>query len=377
MKFLHISDLHIGKRVSGVDFMDMQKDALEKVVQTAVDESVDGVLVAGDVYDTGTPSQEAVELLDEFLTALHERRIPVFIISGNHDSATRLDFASTILDREGVHIAAVYDGTVPYVDMTKEGETVRIHMMPFVRTVHVRRALDADVHDLNTAFECALNQVQLLDSGKNILMAHQFVSGGTVSQSNTANVGTVDEVSADLFEPFDCVALGHLHRAQSIGKDTVRYCGTLLKYSESEADNEKSMTIIETDGPEVTVSELPFTPLHEVRKYTGGYDELMSREYRSAVDADDYCYIDLTDDKEVPDAFDNLRKAYPNLLNMRYTKIRPAGLMADADVAEIKSRSPEELFADFYRKVNGMDIEAEMLKVLKDAWDVLEGEDAA
>lgn len=251
MKFIHLSDLHLGKRVNGFSMLEDQRVVLAQILSIIDEESPDAVLIAGDVYDKGVPPIEAVELFDWFLVELAPRQ--VFIISGNHDSPERLAFGSRLLDASGIHISPVYDGQVKPVSLTDSHGAVDIYMLPFVKPVHVRRFFP-EVESYTDAVRAAVAGMQVDTQKRNVLLTHQFVTGAETSDSEELSVGGTDNVDASVLEPFDYVALGHIHGPQNIGSEKIRYCGTPLKYSFSEANHKKSVTVAELGEREACVS---------------------------------------------------------------------------------------------------------------------------
>lgn len=272
MKLIHLSDLHLGKRVNEFSMVEDQKYILNEILKIIDQESPDGILLAGDLYDRPVPSAEAVQLFDSFLTRLAQRKIPVFAISGNHDSAERIAFGSHIMSDSGICMSPVYDGkTAKYCLKDSYGE-VWIHLLPFIRPATVRHALDGeeDVEDIRTYQEAVLAAVKHMEidrSQRNVLLAHQFVVGAMQCDSDEISVGGIDQIEAEVFRDFDYVALGHIHSPQNVGSPKIRYCGTPLKYSFSEAGQQKSVTVVELgEKGSPDVREIPLTPLRDMQK---------------------------------------------------------------------------------------------------------------
>ena len=241
MKFFHLSDLHLGRRMYEFSLIDDQKFILEELLCLAAEEHPDAVVIAGDIYDRAVPSAEAVELFDSFLTELAGRRIPVLAIAGNHDSPERIAFGAGLMAPSGVHLSPVYNGRVEPVTLSDAYGEVRFYLLPFIKPANVRRFYpDAVIESYTDALRCAVEHMDIAPSTRNVLVTHQFVTGGVRSESEDITVGGTDNVDAAVFDGFDYVALGHLHGAQSIGRETLRYSGTPLKYSFSEKDQEKS-----------------------------------------------------------------------------------------------------------------------------------------
>ena len=320
MKFLHLADLHLGKRVNGFSMLEDQAHILRQILAILDDEQPDGVLIAGDVYDKSVPSVEAVELLDGFLTELRARGVPVLLISGNHDSPERLAFGGRVMDSCGIHISPVYDGALAPVTLHDEFGPVHVWLLPFVKPAHVRRWFpDADVESYTDAVAEAVAHMDIDTAARNVLVTHQFVTGGTRSGSEELSVGGTDNVDSRVFAPFDYVALGHLHGAQHIGRETIRYAGSPLKYSFSEARQHKSVTVVTLgEKGDVQVRTAALTPLRELREIRGSYDELTARSfYEHTTYRSDYLHLILTDEQDVFDAMSRLRTIYPYPMTTR------------------------------------------------------------
>lgn len=377
MKILHLSDLHLGKRVNGFSMLDDQKYILNQILNITDEQQPQAVVVAGDVYDKSVPSAEAVELLDEFLCALAGRDLPVFVVSGNHDSAERLAFASRLIEHSGVHIARVYDGDVQPVRLNDEYGVVNFYMMPFVKPVHVKNCFpDATVESYTDALTIAVQQMNVHEDERNILVAHQFVTGtkgveGVLrSESEDVSVGGIDNVDAYAFAPFDYVALGHIHGPQFIdGYDNIRYCGTPLKYSFSEVSHKKSVTMVEMGKKgELSVSTLPLKPLHDLRKIRGSYEELVDRKNYMGTPVEDYLHVTLTNEQDVIDAIGKLRTIYPNIMQLEYDNARTRAIGNPIASASVEKR-PGELFEDFFRQTNGREMSDEQKEFMNNIID--------
>lgn len=361
MKLIHLSDLHLGKRVNGFSMLDDQATILEQILAVIDDEAPDAVLIAGDVYDRTTPPAEAVRLFDDFLVKLSARAVRVIVISGNHDSAERLSFGARLMAGSGVTLAPVYDGTVQPVTLTDAHGEVRIWPLPFLRRAQVQRYFpETELKNETDAIAAVIGSMDIDSTQRNVLVAHQFVTGAATCDSEELQVGTADGVDVNVFAPFDYVALGHLHGAQRVGRETVRYCGTPLKYSFSEKDHIKSVTVAELGAKgEVLVRAVPLTPRHDLRELRGTYDALTLRANYEHTATDDYLSIVLTDEQDVPDALMKLRVIYPNIMQLRYdnTRTRAEAVIEGAGI--VPRRSALELFEDFYALQNGQDMTKE------------------
>ena len=355
MKFLHLADLHLGKRVNGFSMLEDQAHILRQILAILDDEQPDGVLIAGDVYDKSVPSVEAVELLDGFLTELRARGVPVLLISGNHDSPERLAFGGRVMDSCGIHISPVYDGALAPVTLHDAFGPVHVWLLPFVKPAHVRRWFpDADIESYTDAMAEAVAHMDIDTAARNVLVTHQFVTGGARSGSEELSVGGTDNVDSGVFAPFDYVALGHLHGAQHIGRETVRYAGSPLKYSFSEARQHKSVTVVTLgEKGDVQVRTVALTPLRELREIRGSYDELTARSfYEHTTYRSDYLHLILTDEQDVFDAMSRLRTIYPYLMTLDYDNARTRAAGGMSVPAETERRTPLELFEALYKRQN-------------------------
>ena len=354
MKLLHLSDLHLGKRVNGFPMLEDQRYMLEQIMELVREEEPDGALLCGDIYDKTVPSAEAVELFDEFLSRLAER-CPVYIISGNHDSAERLAFGGRLLEKARVFVSPVYDGSLLTVEQTDEFGPVRLHLLPFLKPAQVRRFFPEEtIESYTDAVRAAMSGIDREDGARHVLLAHQFVTGSERCESEEVSIGGSDNVDAAVFEGFDYVALGHLHGPQRAGGDHIRYCGTMLKYSFSEADHRKSITFVTLgEKGKLEITTRPISPLRDMKVVRGTYDELMARDfYLDSGLPESYLHIVLTDEEDVPEALSRLRTVYPHIMKMTYdntrTRLRQNPLEAEA----AESESPLELFGLLYEKQN-------------------------
>lgn len=355
MKFLHLADLHLGKRVNGFSMLEDQAHILRQILAILDDEQPDGVLIAGDVYDKSVPSVEAVGLLDGFLTELRARGVPVLLISGNHDSPERLAFGGRVMDSCGIHISPVYDGALAPVTLHDAFGPVHVWLLPFVKPAHVRRWFpDADIESYTDAVAEAVAHMDIDTAARNVLVTHQFVTGGARSGSEELSVGGTDNVGSGVFAPFDYVALGHLHGAQHIGRETIRYAGSPLKYSFSEARQHKSVTVVTLgEKGDVQVRTAALTPLRELREIRGSYDELTARSfYEHTTYRSDYLHLILTDEQDVFDAMSRLRTIYPYLMTLDYDNARTRAAGGMSVPAETERRTPLELFEALYQRQN-------------------------
>lgn len=368
MKLLHISDLHIGKRVNEFSMIEDQKYILRKILAIADDQQADGVMIAGDIYDKPVPSAEAVQVFDWFLTELADRGKQVYAVSGNHDSAERIAFGAQLMSGRGVYVSPVYRGdTARFTIQDAYGELC-IYLLPFIKPAVVRHALenapDMEGKTLPESYhdtvKLAVERMGVDSSKRNILIAHQFVTGAGRCDSEEVSVGGLDNVDADVFDIFDYVALGHIHSPQHLKRETVRYCGTPLKYSFSEADQEKSVTVVEfKEKGDVKISTVPLVPLHDMRKIRGTYLEVTELSFYKNTDTEDYVQITLTDEEDIPDGLQKLRIIYPNLMRLEYDNSRTKQSRIIESAEEIEQKSELELFAEFYELQNNQEMSRE------------------
>lgn len=351
MKLLHISDLHLGKRLGGYSLLEDQSYILDQILAIADREAPDVLLIAGDVYDKAVPPAEAVTLFDSFLSRVAGRGLPAFVLSGNHDSPERLAFAARLIDGSGVHFSPVYDGTVEPVTLTDRYGPVHIWMLPFVKPAHVRRFFpEAGIEGYTDALGAAVACMDLDRTARNVLVTHQFVTGAARSESEEVTVGGTDNVDGAVFDGFDYVALGHIHRPQAVGRETLRYCGAPLKYAFSEG--EKSVTVAELgEKGTVTVRTVPLTPLRDLREIRGTYLEVTARPFWEGTGREDYLHVTLTDEEDVPEAVGKLRVIYPNLVKLDYDNARTRADQT-VDGAREEERSPLALFQALYEMQN-------------------------
>lgn len=379
MKLIHLSDLHLGKRVNEFSMLEDQQYILTEILQIIDREKPDGVMIAGDVYDKSLPSAEAVALLDDFLVRLAKRDLQVFLISGNHDSPERMAFGGRLMAQSGVHLAPVYDGKVSPITLTDEYGPVNLYLLPFLKPAHVRRCFpEREILTYTDALAAAIEAMGVDPAQRNVLVTHQFVTGAARCDSEEISVGGTDNVDISVFEPFDYVALGHIHGPQQVGRETVRYCGTPLKYSFSEAKHQKSVTVVELgEKGAVSVRTVPLTPMRDLAELRGTYEELTFRGFYDGTSYPrDYVHITLTDEEDIPDAVSKLRIIYPNLMKLDYDNKRTrAGIILEG--AEDQQRSPLELLEEFYEKQNGQPMGEEQRAFAKSLMERIWEEDEA
>ena len=361
MKLIHLSDIHLGKRVNEFSMLEDQAHILKKILAVVDEEKPNGVLIAGDVYDKSVPSTEAVQLFDDFLVRLAERKLPVFIISGNHDSPERLSFANRLIDAAGIHLAPVYNGVVEPITLSDEYGPVNVYMLPFIKPAHVRGFFpDTEITSYSDAVAAAIGRMNIDKTQRNVLITHQFVTGAQRSDSEELSVGGTDNIGAEVFCDFDYVALGHIHGPQNMDSGRIRYCGSPLKYSFSEAAQQKSVTVAELkEKGTLEIHTVPLIPRRDMVELKGSYQQLTLREsYENTTYQEDYTHITLTDEEDIPDAVAKLRAVYHNLMKLDYDNTRTRHSAAISGAENVETRSPIDLFAEFYELQNGLPMSA-------------------
>ncbi len=361
MKFIHLSDLHLGKRVNEFSMIEDQEFILNQILGIVDTEQPDGILIAGDIYDKSIPSAEAVKLCSCFLRSMAERKLQVFLSSGNHDSAERLAFARELIDGSGVHISPVYDGTAAHFTLNDSYGPVDLYMLPFVKPATLRHYFpDREIVSYTDAVRTAIEHLNIHPGHRNVLLAHQFVTGSQTCESEELSVGGSDHVDAAVFDGFDYVALGHLHGPQTV-KNHIRYCGTPLKYSFSEVHHQKSVTIVELgEKGSLTIRTEPLIPRRDFIKLRGTFEELTAKSwYEGTVYPDSYVSITLTDEEELPDVIGTLRQIYPYMMQLGYDNARTRSTQQITADAEIEKKTPLQSFSDLFESQNGQNMSQE------------------
>lgn len=375
MKLMHLSDLHLGKRVNEFSMLEDQTYILNKIIHIIDEEQPNGIILAGDIYDKPIPPAEAVELFDDFLYKLSQRNLNVFIISGNHDSAERIAFGFRLFDKAGIHLSPVYNGSISPIECTDDFGKINIYMLPFIKPVHVRRFFpDEEISSYTDAMSIVINNINIDTDIRNILVTHQFVTGSSRTESEDISLGGSDNVDSSVFKDFDYVALGHIHRSQSCGNEYIRYCGTPLKYSFSEANDTKSITVIDIkEKGNIELDFIPLTPLRDMVEIKGKYNDIMLKDfYEGSTLKNDYLHITLTDEDDIPDVITKLRVVYKNIMKLDYDNQRTRNSAEINLINDMESKSPLELFDIFYESRNGQhlsDVQKDFIKnIIEDIW---------
>lgn len=368
MKLIHLSDLHLGKRVNEFSMLEDQQFILTKIINIIDEQKPDGVIIAGDVYDKSVPSAEAVELFDDFLVRLSKRDLKVFVISGNHDSAERIAFGGRLMNKSGIYMSPVYNGKVEPITINDEWGEINVYMLPFVKPTNVRRYYpESEIVTYTDAVKTAVDDMNIDASKRNILVTHQFVTGALRTESEDISVGGTDNVDASVFADFDYVALGHIHRSQSCTSNFIRYSGTPLKYSFSEAGDNKSVTVVTIKAKgDIALDFIPLTPKRDMVEIKGSYEELTLKCFwENTTYNEDYMHITLTDEEDVPDALARLRVIYKNIMKLDYDNKRTRTINQINGAENVKEKSPFEHFSEFYELQNGQPLSNEQSELVK------------
>ncbi|MGN1104569.1 MAG: exonuclease SbcCD subunit D [Candidatus Coproplasma sp.] len=376
MRFIHLSDLHIGKRFNEYSMIEDQKYILAQILDVIDNARAEAVIIAGDVYDKSVPSAEAVELFDNFLCKLASRNLPTFVISGNHDSPERIAFGARLMTASKIYMSPVYNGVTAPVTLRDEFGEIDVYMLPFIKPANVRRFYpDAEINSYTDAIKVAIDGMGIETAKRNILITHQFVTGADRTESEEVSVGGTDNVDVSVFTPFDYVALGHIHRAQRCTRDTVRYCGTPLKYSFSEANDKKTVTVVNLGAKgDIELEYIGLKPLHDLKEIKGSYNDIMQKSfYEGTSYQSDYMHITLTDEEDIPDAIGKLRTVYKNLMRLDYDNRRTRNNAVIETDLNARNKSPLTLFSEFYKLQNNSEMSEEQSEyvsaLIEEIWE--------
>lgn len=366
MKLFHLSDLHIGKRVNEFSMLAEQQYILDQIVNYVAEEQPDGIILAGDIYDKPVPGADAVALFDWFLTELSERDVFVMMISGNHDSAERIAFGSHLMSKSNVYISPVFSGTIEPIIMKESEIEICFYLLPFVKPAHVRRYFsEEEIESYHDAVDTVIKNLEIDPSQINIAVAHQFITGAARSDSEELSVGGLDNVDAAVFGKFDYVALGHIHRPQNMGSQAIRYCGSPLKYSFSEANHSKSITVVEIAGKGTQqIRQIPLIPRNDLRIIKGSYQEVTAKEFYKDSNVYDYLNVILTDEEDIPEAIGKLRTIYPNIMKLEYDNRRTRETRS-IDQNAIEEKRPLDHISTFYQLQNNQPLSMEQQTYLE------------
>ncbi len=358
MRIIHTSDLHLGKKVHEYSMIEDQAFILDRIIDNVKRQEADALIISGDIYDKSLPSEAAINLLNDFLTGLSEMGLPVFIIPGNHDSADRLSFGNWLMAKSSVFIQGPYTGKIRPNYLHDEFGKLAIYSLPFIRPSAIKSFFpDRRVDSYEDAVRLCIEDMDIDRSIRNIIMAHQFVTGASRTDSEILSLGGTDSISPSLFKDFDYVALGHIHRPQKMGADHIRYSGSPLKYSISEQDDKKSLVQIDLlDKGNIELSFLPLKPLRDLREIRGKYDQILLKDNYKNTNTDDYVHIVLKDELEVPNAMANLSLVYPHILKLDYDNLRSRTESKVKSLSAIEKRSEMDLLREFYLGQNGVEM---------------------
>ena len=374
MKFLHLADLHLGKILQEQSLIEDQEYMLNQIIEIIEKENIDAVLISGDVYDRSVPPAEAVNLLDCFLkTLIKEIKIKVFMIAGNHDSKDRLAFGSKIFEDEGLYIESKYNGDLRKVELQDEYGKLNIYMLPFVKPIEVKQFFEDDLeNNYNTAINKIISKEKINVEERNIILVHQFVTAGMVeperTESEVLSLGGIENVDVSNFNDFDYVAIGHVHRPQKIGRNTARYAGTMLKYSFSEINHNKTIPIIELkDKGDININLVQLNPLRDMREIKGPIEELIKQENYECGNTNDYIKAVITNEEPVYDAIGQIRRIYPNTLKLEIRNSKTISNVEEQNInlENVKKKTELELFADFYKAQNNADLDEKRTEIIK------------
>lgn len=370
MKILHLADLHLGKRVNEMSMIEDQKYILDQIITLIKEESVGIVLLCGDIYDKSIPTIEAIHLLDEFLDQLSKMAIKVLMISGNHDSIDRLSFGKSLFTRSNLYIASQFENEIEKITVKENGITVNFYMFPFVKSAYISHIFQLQTDSYEECFRYLIEHTKIDEEETNILLSHQFVTANKknpeLSDSETSSLGGIDNIDFHIFDPFDYVALGHIHKPQAMGREMVRYAGSILKYSFSEIHMDKKATILTIDAKkEISLSFHPLKPLRDMREIECSLEELLKKQCEIG-NQEDYMHVILTDEEQILDAIGKVRTIYPNVMQISFKNRRHMKQLESAQIKEdqISDQSPAELFEQFYKMQNHIDLDEKRLQLV-------------
>ena len=376
MKLIHLSDLHLGKRVNEFSMMEDQEFILTRIINIIDEQKPEGVIIAGDVYDKSVPSAEAVELFDDFLVRLSKRDLKVFVISGNHDSAERIAFGGRLMDKSGIYMSPVYSAEIKPLTFSDEQGEINFYMLPFVKPSGVRRFHpETEITSYTDAVKVVIESMQIDKSARNVLITHQFVTGALRSESEDISVGGTDNVDASVFADFDYVALGHIHRGQKCGSEFIRYSGTPLKYSFSEADDKKTITVVDIKAKgDVSLDFIPLIPKRDMVEIRGTYQEITLKSFwENTSYNEDYMHITLTDEEDIPDVLTKLRVIYKNIMKLDYDNKRTRAMNEINGAENVEEKTPFQHFSEFYELQNGQPLSEEQVafvtNIIEEIWE--------
>lgn len=374
MKILHLADMHIGKNVIEQSMLEDQEYMLEQIIKKIKKEKIEVVLISGDVYDRSIPPSEAVNLLDNFLKILiKDLKLKVFIIAGNHDSKERLNFGSKIFEEEGLYICTSYEGNIKKVQLEDKYGKINIYMLPYIKPIEVKRYFeDTEINSYNDAIKNIIKKEKINQDERNIILSHQFVTAGNTepekSDSETLFLGGTENVDVSNYDKFDYVALGHIHGPQRIGRDTARYAGTILKYSFSEVNQKKALTVIDyKEKGNLEYKLIQLVPIRDMRVIKGPIEELLKEENYIGTNRNDYIRAIITNEEPIYDAIGQIKRVYPNTLRLDIENSKFVQSFENklTNIDEIKKRDELELFNEFFQFQNNTELNKMQTEIMK------------
>lgn len=355
MKFLHISDLHLGKKFYGISFLPYQKILLDKILDFINENKINSVIIAGDVYDKPVPPTDAIMLFDSFLEKLADINISVFIISGNHDSPERLQFGSSFMKNKNIYVSCILNSTIQKISLKDDYGNINVYMLPFFKCSTANSIMpEKNFSVLSSAIKEILNGITINKNERNILIYHGFVISGCKSpETSDSELGGVQLIDADLFNAFDYVALGHIHKPQWIKKDKIRYSGSLMKYSFSEFNHKKSLTVIDfKEKNSLTIDTIPLECDCDMRILKGSFEDII----KNAEYSEHFIRAELTDIDKIPFAVEELRRYYPNILELIYLNECKSIIPENTEAHKIENISLFEMMQSFYKDIYDYDL---------------------
>lgn len=369
MRILHLADLHLGKRVNEMSMIEDQKYILDQIITLVKEENISIILLCGDIYDKAIPTIEAIHLLDEFLEQLTEMNKKILMISGNHDSIDRLSFGKYLFQHSNLYIASQFEKEIEKIVIKENDVTVNFYMLPFVKPAYLNHKLKIQTESYQECFSYLFEHTKVLEKETNILLTHQFVIAGQekpeLSDSETSSLGGIDQIDFHMFDAFDYVALGHIHKPQAMGREMVRYAGSILKYSFSEISMDKKATILTiNENKKIELSYRMLKPLHDMREIECSLETLLKKECEIG-DPQDYMHVILTDEEQILDAIGKVRTIYPNVMQISFKNRRYMKQFESIQIKEdqISDQTPMELFEQFYKIQNHIDLDKESAKL--------------
>lgn len=375
MKFMHLADLHLGKNVNGYSLIKDQEFALNQIIKLLKKEKIKTLLIAGDVYQSTVPTVEATNLFSKFLSDLRKLKVKVLVISGNHDSPDRLAYANKFLKDSEIYISDTYKGEIECVRFDDEYGPINFYLFPYVKPSDVRPYFEEKISSYEEAIRAVIDSIEINENERNVILSHQFILNAELSDSEEIYAGLLEAVSEKLYDKFDYVALGHIHKKQNFLGGKARYPGALLKFSASEANYDKTITVVDLkEKNNLTVEEFKIDYMRDMRVIKGFYDDIKEASINDK-GKDDYIHIELLDEEEKYDGFSQLRKIYPNIMTYRYKDKKEELENLENSIESSENKSPLELFTDFYQSRLNKDLTEDKLEIIKKEMEEIWGND--